>query len=232
MKGARLFRFRQTHRLHKRLGPLLQPLPILALKNLLGNQSRTRAQCHAARGKEIRRVLRGDAAGRHDLQHRQRREEVLDVGGPGLVGGKNLDEIRARFVGQQGFRGGKRAAGDRLAVAIAHPDDLGPGHRCDDKLRARQNRHARRLRIENAPHPHQDPVAELRRHISDHADRVRRRHGDLDRGHAAGFQGLHRLQQIVGRVGPNNGHDAGIEEAFDDFCFGHFVIPTLATAPS
>ena len=74
--------------------------PIGFLQNLGRHQARTDAQGRAAGLEKVRHVLHVHPACRHYAKVGQRGEEVLDVLRPELVGGKNLDKVRAGFLGQ------------------------------------------------------------------------------------------------------------------------------------
>ena len=83
-------------------------------------------------------VVERDAAGRHQLDVRQRRADVLDVTRTERRRRKHLDDVGARVPGVEDLGRREAARRHRHVAAVTRLDDVTPEDWADDELRARR----------------------------------------------------------------------------------------------
>ncbi len=148
---------------------------------------------------------------------RQRRAQGLDVPRPQGVCWKNLDEIRARVVGQLGF--GRRVGSkhDRAIGCVSDGHQLGPADGCDDELGAGLERSATGLRFQYRAHAEEGAVADLIACAANGLESARRGHCDFNGHNTAGDECFGNRRHLVGFLSAHNRDDARVREQRNDF---------------
>ena len=131
-------------------------------------------------------VVERDAAGRHQLDVRQRASNVLDVPGPERGGGKDLHDVSAGVPRVEDFRRAETARHHRRRLAAwqaSITDRRKTG--LTTKLRARIDDASRGIGIGDRPRAEQKALRHLWREVGDQLHGARHGHGHFERGQAA-----------------------------------------------
>ena len=176
--------------------------PILVLERLGIDERTTRGRRHGARLEESAHVFRVHSTRRHHFDVRQGPFDGLDVGWAEEFGGENLGGIGSGFPCCNDFGRSKGATEHGNAIAAAHRNDVEAQRRCNDKLGASEDAHARGFGVEHRAQT-KDKVGQFSGGLFQHADGPGSGHGELDAGQPTVGESLGTVEQTVGIIGAN-----------------------------